>query len=181
MNLPNSITLLRIGIVPFFFTQLVSYQPGEERRRVLALVFLIIACLSDALDGFLARALHQKTQLGTFLDPLADKLLIVSGFLGLLFIPQSLPYHPPLWITVSIIFRELIITFGLVVLFLISGKIEIRPNLLGKLCTAFQMLTLCAILIAWEGARLLAYGTAALTILSCVVYAIRELKKLGVS
>ncbi|MSR76919.1 MAG: CDP-diacylglycerol--glycerol-3-phosphate 3-phosphatidyltransferase [Candidatus Omnitrophica bacterium] len=175
MNLPNYITLFRILIVPFFFTQLVSYHPGEEHGRVLALSILLAACLSDAIDGFLARALNQQTALGRFLDPLADKLLILSGFLGLLFVTH-LPYRPPLWITVTIVFRELIIILGLLVLFLIKEKIEIRPNLLGKFCTAFQMATLCSILLLWKVTVPLAYITALLTIASCLVYVTRELK-----
>ncbi len=148
----------------------------------MAVILLVAACISDALDGFIARLFHQQTQLGRFLDPLADKLLILSGYLGLLFIPESLPYHPPIWITVTLVFRELILTLGLLVLFLTYGKIEIRPNILGKICTAFQMLTLCSILFKIQAAVPLSYITAALTILSCLVYMIRELKKLqGVS
>ena len=178
MNLPNYITLFRIFLVPFIFTQLVSYGPGQERRRLVALTLLVTACLTDALDGFLARTLRQKTQLGRFLDPLADKLLILSGFLGLLFVPSSLPYHPPLWITVTIVFRDLVIVLGLSVIFLMKGQIEIQPNLLGKSCTAFQMATLCSILLRWNIAVPLSYITAFLTIASCGVYISRELKKL---
>ncbi len=178
MNLPNLLTLARIVIVPFFFTQLVSYQPGDERHRLIALTLLVAACISDALDGFLARALKQQTRLGTFLDPLADKLLLLSGFLGLLFIPQSLKYPLPLWITVTIVFRELVITIGLLLIFLVNGKVDIRPNFLGKSCTAMQMLTLCSIIIGLPVALPLAYLTAFLTAFSCSVYAYRELKKI---
>lgn len=178
MNLPNLLTLARIVIVPIFFTQLVSYRAGDEIHRFIALILLVAACLSDALDGFLARALKQKTRLGTFLDPLADKLLLLSGFLGLLFIPQSLKYPLPLWITVTIVFRELVIAIGLLLIFLINGKVEIRPNLLGKSCTALQMITLCSIIMDLPMALPLAYLTAFLTVFSCLVYAYRELKKI---
>lgn len=175
--MPNYLTLLRIALIPFFFTQLVSYQPGQEKRRAVALTILIIACLSDALDGFLARALNQKTELGCFLDPLADKLLVLSGFLGLLFV-KTLPYTPPLWITVTIVFRDLIIALGLVIMFLMNGKVEVRPNFLGKLTTASQMITLCSILLGWKLSIVLWYLTVTFTILSCFSYVVRDIKEI---
>lgn len=177
MSLPNYITLLRIILVPFFFTELVSYQPGSEHHRWWAFAIFLTACFTDALDGFLARVLKAKTPLGTFLDPLADKLLLLAGYLGLLFV-KALPYHPPLWITVTIVFRDLLILSGLLILFLITGSATVQPNFLGKVTTALQMATLGAILVGWKGAALLWYPTAVFTILSCFVYIGRELQKL---
>ena len=87
MSLPNTITFIRIILVPFFFTELVSYKPNAEHHLKIALILFMTAASTDALDGFLARTLKLKTELGTFLDPLADKLLLVSGFLALLAVP----------------------------------------------------------------------------------------------
>ena len=180
MSLPNYITFLRILLVPFFFTELMSYESGQEHHRWLALVLFAIATLTDALDGFLARMTHSRTELGTFLDPLADKLLLVSGYLALLAV-EALPYRPPLWITVTIVFRDIMIIGGLILIYLLSGKVHVQPNFLGKCTTAAQMLTLIAILLKWPYSFLLWNVTAVLTIASFFVYFRRELTKLKLS
>lgn len=163
-------------MVPFFFTALVSYTPGRERERWIAFLIFLAASLTDMLDGFLARITKTRTELGRFLDPLADKLLLLSGFIGLLFV-EALPYKPPLWITVTLVFRDLMIVLGLVIIFLIKGTFPIQPNILGKMTTAFQMATLLAILLGWPLSILICYITAALSILSFAVYSVRELTK----
>lgn len=178
MNLPNYITVLRIAIVPFFFTELVTYRPGHEHHLRTALILFIAAVFTDALDGFIARVTKTKTELGTFLDPLADKLLLVSAFLGLLAV-DSLPFRPPLWITVTIVFRDLMIIVGLVIIYLISGKVKVQPNFLGKATTAIQMITFIAILFKWPHSFVLWNFSAALTITSLWVYCRRELSKLA--
>ena len=175
MNLANQITVFRICLVPIFFTALVSYKPGEESYRWVALIVFIIASLSDALDGYLARVTETRTELGKFLDPLADKLLLASAYIGLLFV-AALPYRPPLWITVLIVFRDIIIILGLVIVYFIKGKVTIAPNFLGKCTTAMQMVTLIVILLKWNFAPFFWYPTAVLTILSFAVYSFREIK-----
>lgn len=178
MSLPNLLSLLRIFLVPFFFTELVSYQTGQEKQRWLVLAIFAFAAFTDALDGFLARILKSQTELGRFLDPLADKLLLLSGYLGLLMV-HDLPYTPPLWVTVAIVFRDVLIVSGLVIIYFMTGKIRIQPNFLGKLTTASQMITLMVVLLRWHLSYLLWNFTAVLTILSCLVYLQRELKKLS--
>ena len=164
--------------MPFFFTALISYEAGKEYYRWAAFVIYLVASISDALDGILARVLKKHSQLGRFLDPLADKLLMMSGYLALLNI-NTFSLTPPLWVTVTIVFRDIIIIAGLIILFLMTGDVRIETNLLGKLTTAFQMITLGVILVQWPIAVLLWYTTAALTILSCVVYALREIRLLN--
>lgn len=137
----------------------------------------MVASFTDALDGFIARAWHKRTELGRFLDPLADKLLLLSGYLGLLFV-QKFPLHPPLWITVTIVFRDVVIVMGMIVIFLISGRLRIQPNFLGKTTTALQMVSLIAILAEWEGAVPLYYLMAVCSILSVLNYSFRELRLL---
>ena len=174
MNIPNYISLFRILLIPFFFTELLTYTPDRPQHRTIALILFVIAALSDALDGMIARLSRSKTSLGRFLDPLADKLLLLSGFLGILFV-HALPYRPPLWITVTIVFRDVIIVGGMIVIFLSTGNIRIQPNLLGKFTTAFQMFTIMAILLEWQWSFIFWNVTAVLTIASCVVYCYREL------
>lgn len=177
MSLPNYITVLRIILVPFFFTELMSYRPGEEHHLRFALGLFICGTLTDALDGFLARVMKSKTELGTFMDPVADKLLLLSGFFGLLFV-EALPYRPPLWITVTVVFREMLIIIALIGIYLLSGKIRVQPNFLGKCTTVAQMATLIVILLKWEFSFLLWHVMAVLTIASVISYFCRDIPKL---
>jgi len=178
LNLPNYLTLLRIILVPVFFTLLISYGQGKEQYRLWALGVFILAVLTDALDGMAARFTNQRTELGTFLDPLADKLLLLSGYLGILFV-SSLPYHPPLWITVTIVFRDVVIVVGLLIVFLVTRKVKaVDPHWLGKVTTFFQMAGLVAILLNQVAAIWLWNVTAVLTILSGGIYIRRGIQAL---
>lgn len=178
MTIPNYITLFRIALVPFFFTSLVSYQAGQDQYRIIALSIFILASFTDALDGIIARVTNKQTSLGEFLDPLADKLLLISGYLGLLFI-KDLLYFPPLWVTVTIVFRDMTLIIGLIVVYLVSGSLTIKPNLLGKSTTLFQMLALILILLQWKAAVIIWYIAVALTIVSCVAYVSRGIKQMN--
>lgn len=175
MSIPNFLTLFRIILTPVFFITLVSYSPEKEELRLIALAIFVIAAVTDALDGLLARFLKQRTALGQMLDPLADKILLVSAYIGLLFVP-TLPFRPPLWITITIIFRDLILLFGFFTLHFASVKVEVRPNAWGKLTTVSQMLLLCFVLLEWPIAGPLAFLTVFFTITSGIIYIMRGLK-----
>ena len=177
MNLPTSLTLLRILLCPFFFTFLVSYEDGKEYYRWLAFGIFVFAALTDVMDGFLARFRGEQTDLGRFLDPLADKLLLLSGFLGLLFV-EPLRYHPPVWVTVAIVFRDLVIVGGILVVFFITGKVQAQANVLGKATTGLQMAALIGVLLEWSAAPLFCYSAAVLSVASCLVYVGRDFKLL---
>jgi cardiolipin synthase len=153
----------------------VSYAPEKEGLRLIALGIFVVAALTDALDGLLARFLKQRTALGQMLDPLADKILLLSAYIGLLFV-ATIPFRPPLWITITIIFRDLILLIGFFTLHFAAIKIELVPNIWGKLTTASQMLLLCFILLEWPIAIPLAFLTVTFTIISGVIYITRGLK-----
>jgi cardiolipin synthase len=178
LNLPNYLTFFRILLCPFFFTVLVSFEAGEDHLRLWALGIFLVAAATDALDGLLARIMRKRTRLGEFLDPLADKMLLLSGYLGLLYV-EALRIRPPLWVTVTIFFRDAVIMGGTLIVFLLSGDLHIQTNLLGKLTTAFQMITLVAVLLEWQAALWLCYVTAGLTVASGVVYVAREVRRLS--
>ncbi len=134
MNLPNLLTLLRILLTPLMVILLIDGKILE------AFGIFILAGLTDALDGFLARLLRQKTRVGAILDPIADKLLLNSSYVAL-----SIMGLVPGWLAVVVISRDVIIVFGVLLLFLIHGGVEIKPTLLGKLTTFTQLLTIfCA-------------------------------------
>ncbi len=174
MNLPNLLTTLRLLLLPLFLTFLVYRRPGP------ALAVLLLAALSDALDGLLARWLDQRTAIGSFLDPLADKLLSVSGFVTLALIGPI-----PAWFVIVVISRDVLISVGALVLYLHDGRLEISPSLTGKAAMLGQFATLVLTLLLqldaigrpfWQALLLL---TAALTITSGVQYLWRGLNRAG--
>ncbi len=136
VNLPNLLTTLRLLLLPLFLTLLVYRRPGP------ALAVLVLAALSDALDGLLARWLDQKTAIGSFLDPLADKLLSVSGFVTLALIGPI-----PAWFVIVVISRDVLISLGALVLYLHDGRLEIAPSLTGKAAMLGQFATLVLTLL----------------------------------
>ena len=128
-TVPNQITLLRLGFLPFFLI-LISY---EQYRW--ALLVLVAAGLSDGIDGLLARKLNQRSPLGAYLDPIADKLLLSSSFIILAF-KQKLAW----WLTIIVLSRDVLILMVAVVILLISGYRPFPPSIYGKLTTALQIL-----------------------------------------
>ena len=174
MNIPNLITTLRLLLLPVFLTLLVYRLPAA------ALAILLVAALSDALDGLIARRLNQKTAIGSFLDPLADKLLSVSGFVTLAFLGPI-----PAWFVIIVISRDVIVSLGSLVLYLHDGGLEIAPTLAGKAAMLCQFATLVLTLVvqlAGAGERAwfwLLTGTAALTVFSGLQYVWRGLNRAG--
>lgn len=174
MNVPNVITTLRLLLLPVFTTLLVY------RRTLPALGVLVVAALSDLLDGLIARRLNQKTAIGSFLDPLADKLLSVSGFVTLAFLGPV-----PAWFVILVLSRDLIVSLGALVLYLHDGRLEIAPTLTGKAATLCQFLTLLTTLLLEIGdaGRALWFSllvlTAALTVASGLQYVWRGLNRAG--
>jgi len=137
MNIPNTLTLIRIILVPVFVILLM------QGSFSYALLVFVIAGVTDGLDGFLARILKQQTLLGSYLDPLADKALITTAFVAL-----SILDIIPGWLTVIVISRDCIILLGVSVLSLMSVSFEIRPAYVSKATTALQLLTVFLVLIS---------------------------------
>jgi len=131
----NQLTILRMIFIPFIVVNLIYGHP-----RVAALIF-ILAAITDALDGLLARAFKQKTVLGSYLDPIADKLLLTSAFITLTVPSLPLPVHIPLWLTALTITRDLLIALIALIIHLSTGHTHFPPSLLGKCTTAMQLLT----------------------------------------
>jgi cardiolipin synthase len=131
MNIPNLITLLRIILVPVIVILLIQGSFLE------ALAVFLVASVSDALDGFLARVMKQQTSIGAYLDPIADKALLASTFVTL-----SILHIIPPWLTVIVISRDFIILLGVSVLFIMEFSVEIHPALISKMTTVLQAGTL---------------------------------------
>lgn len=135
MNLPNFLTFLRIITVPVFLGFLIS------DRKDVAFYLFGTAALTDALDGMLAKSLNQRSTLGTFMDPVADKLLLGGAFLGLMFQKAV-----PLWLGILVVGRDFVLALGFLLLRLCSYTPKIEPSLWGKLTTLSQSLLVVSIL-----------------------------------
>ena len=151
MTTANKITILRILLIPFFVVEMIYYvRTGSADCWLAGLLAFAIAAILDGVDGYVARRYKQWSELGTILDPLADKLLLVSAIIVLSF--DNSPYlgRIPLWLTGVIIGRDLLLGLGAVVIRLVVGKITVRPHMTGKIATVFQMIAVIWILLHWD-------------------------------
>jgi len=173
MTTANKITILRILLIPFFVVETLYYtKQGIEVHRVLAVLSFAVAAICDGVDGYVARRFHQRSELGAILDPLADKLLLVSGIVVLSF--DHFPHlaSVPLWLTGTIIGRDILILVGMLVIQLMVGKVKVRPRIVGKVATVLQMVVVLWIMLKWPGGllRLLTLTTAICTGISGLLY-----------
>lgn len=172
-SIPNILTVFRILLTPLF---VMSFVDG---RIDTACFLFALAGFTDALDGFLARVLHQRTRLGAMLDPLADKVLIVTSFLCL-----GLMEWVPLWLVVLVISRDLLIVGGLVVVNLwgVDVRSKIRPSIMSKLNTTAQIGLIFLVLVdkagwfSWPAlAAAMVPATGLLTAYTGLAYVLRGL------
>ena len=174
MGLPNWLTILRILLIPVFVTLLVY------RRAGWALLVFCLASLTDMLDGYIARSQGRQTRLGAFLDPMADKLLLTSGFVTLTWLKVI-----PFWITAVVVSRDVVLSLGVLVVHVAGGTVHPAPTWIGKMSTLLQMVTVLAAmasvyfqLIPLLVTKVLAWVTAAFTITSGMQYIVRGLRQL---
>jgi cardiolipin synthase (CMP-forming) len=132
ITIPTVFTLIRILLTPFIVISMIAGNWG------FAFGLFLTACITDTIDGSLARYLNAKTFLGACLDPIGDKLLILSIFFTLAFVKTPL-FVIPLWFVLLVLCKELILVFGALFLFIRKGNLEVRPTMLGKLTTVAQM------------------------------------------
>ncbi len=173
MTFPNLLSILRMGLVPLFIIALVEGQP------VRALVLFLVAGITDGLDGFIARFYGQQSHLGTFLDPMADKLLLTSAYVMLAMTPTGGGFAIPVWVSILVIARDVLIVVVALVLFLALDVTRFLPALIGKVTTAVQVITVLLALVArispaFEIPALVGvYLTAGLTVASGFYYIYR--------
>jgi cardiolipin synthase len=172
VSIPNILTLIRIIIIPIFVTALVY------KRYDYALYLFAGAAVTDALDGFAARFSGQKTELGAFLDPLADKSLLITSFI--LF---SIYGWIPTWLTIIVISRDIIVVLGWFLIYLVYGRTKVEPSIIGKAAIASQLLLIAYALVDLNTKLLDAppeaafWTVAGLTVASGLQYAYRGLKR----
>ena len=175
-TLPNFITLVRLAALPFFLLAIAEGSFG------IALVIFVAAGISDGVDGYLARRFNMNSALGAYLDPIADKLLLMSSYLFL-----AIPSYPatvkvPVWLAVMVISRDILLMLVGLLLILTSTKKRFPPTWLGKVATVTLIVTVLFVLCAnvWDWPRpilLIAFGAAATaTVLSGFDYVVRVVR-----
>jgi len=165
MNLPNILTLIRVLLIPLFVILIIN------KIFSWALVTFAVAGITDAVDGLIARLTHQRTELGAYLDPIADKLLLSSAFVTLAIIELI-----PSWLTVIVVTRDVIILIGFLMFFLTNRRPTMAPSLVSKVTTFFQISLVILFLLSeyYSIPRLIynvvMYGVIVFTILSGTHY-----------
>jgi len=156
MTLANRITLFRLFLIPVFVVLATVYgnsvdaQAPQEWYRVAAVSVFLIASASDALDGWIARRFNQKSKLGSVLDPLADKGLMLSAIITLSATGWSEQHRFPVWFPILVIMRDVLSTIGAFMIKQRHGRVRIRPHWTGKVTTAAQMVAIGWIMLGLE-------------------------------
>lgn len=175
-TIPNIFSVLRILLVPFFLLMMFQRRPAE------ALIIFLFASFTDFLDGITARVWRQKTRIGSYLDPAADKLLMSSAFISLSLPSLGNPNVIPLWLTFSAIGRDILIVTSAFILYITLKQRTFNPSLIGKTCVVSQMIVLTLVLFYNATAssspllNWLYLFTLFLIILSSIFYAISEVR-----
>lgn len=171
LNIPNTLTMMRIVIIPVFITSIIY------KRYSYALYLFIIAAITDLLDGLLARLTNQKTALGRFLDPLADKFLLVTSFIVL-----AVYGWIPKWLAITVISRDTAVIIGWFLLYLVAGTMRVEPSMLGRATIWIQSTFIAYVLVGMnftfmpELKHTFQLATAGITILSGLHYVYKGLK-----
>jgi len=161
MNLPNMMTLIRVLLIPLFVIFIINKLFGW------ALITFAVAGITDGIDGLIARITRQRTELGAYLDPIADKLLLIAAYVTLAII-EILPG----WLAVIVVTRDVIILLGFLILTLLNYRPKIQPSLVSKVTTFFQISTILLVFMAdyalvFKQLSVIAiYGTTLFTIIS---------------
>ena len=162
MTTANKITIFRILLVPLFIVHLLYYvDGGHEHHRILAILAFALAAISDGVDGFVARHYNQRSELGAILDPLADKILLVSGVVLLSLNNAPHLERLPFWLATTIISRDLLILIGMAVIHFVCGKVTVRTHVIGKVATVMQMTSVMWTLLKWSSSWLLIWAILA--------------------
>ncbi len=171
VTIPNLLTVLRIFLAPFFMFMVL------DGKFLAAFIVIFIAALTDFFDGLIARKFNMQSEFGRMFDPIADKVLVFCAVVALL-----VRFGFPLWLGIIIISRDVFILLAGLLFMIMRKNSELKPNMLGKISTFFQLVSLTVYIVAstlgyyesWIG--ILLYMTAAMTIISAIAYIIKGYK-----
>jgi len=167
LNIPNILTLGRIVVTPFIVYALLRGEPA------LALILMVAAGITDMLDGAIARYFNQRTTVGAYLDPLADKLMLISGFVTLFIVDQV-----PLFLFLAVVFRDVVIVVGALAYEMVTHQLKMEPSMVSKVTTFLQIVCVVTLILnmAWPLAdlwiQLTVWSTFIVTCISGIHYMI---------
>ncbi|MBN3040186.1 MAG: CDP-alcohol phosphatidyltransferase family protein [Candidatus Omnitrophica bacterium] len=175
MSLADKVSSIRIILIPVFVSLLI-YSQSKPSLRTLAVIVFVLAILSDFFDGLVARIKKEKSELGQIIDPLADKLLMLTAFITLYLLPNFTIY---LWLVLVVVSRDIIMLLGFIILHFLKIEITITPTMWGKLTTFFQMFTILWILIGWPHYFFICLFAVLFTLISGLDYFLRGAKEIN--
>ena len=170
LTFANKVTVGRILLVPFFIVTTLSMSPEDPHLRWVALGLFLVAVISDVIDGYIARTRRQKTRAGAILDPLADKMLLISAFVCLYIRRGYFDLSFPLWFVVVIISRDVILLVGSMIIQFTTGRLEIQPNRSGKFTAFLQILCVLGIFLQLRFTVVFWYAALIATMVSGIIY-----------
>lgn len=187
MTIPNIITLTRIALIPIFVLAVVYYADSvkhgtaSSRLHAAAVILFAVTALSDGLDGWLARKLNQRSRLGSILDPIADKALLLTALLILAWNPGDAFVPIPLWFPILVISRDVMVVLGVAVVFMMGHGFDVQPHWTGKAASGLEMATVGLILmntpdLYWLPPLVL---SMICSLVSCGIYVVQGARKLG--
>ncbi len=181
LTFANKLTIGRILVVPFFIATLLYYSPQKDYLRFISLAIFLLATITDVVDGYLARTMHEKTRAGAILDPLADKILLMSSYICLFIVYRRFDNMIafPISLVVAVISRDAILLFGAMIIQVLNGKVRIVPNWIGKITAFLQMFCVVCMLLQWQYSEFLWPITVVATILSGILYTKDGIKALN--
>ena len=148
-NWPNRITITRIILIAPLVICMLNLQTAWPYWRYLAMLIFVVMAISDGLDGYLARRLHEETPLGKYLDPVADKLLVTCAVILLAVEQTAVPgFRLPSWVPVIAIGKDLLTVIGFALVHAATGRFLVQPRILGKACTLVQLVMVAVVLAA---------------------------------
>lgn len=171
LTFANKVTIGRILLVPFFIATVMYVGPSRTILHLLALVLFLTAVISDIIDGYIARTRGQKTKAGAILDPLADKILLISAFICL-YIKRDYFDAPdfPLWFVVAIISRDVILLIGALLVKMMTGDLNVSANRSGKTTAFLQIVCVLGVLLQIPASKLLWPFALGATLISGIIY-----------
>jgi len=187
MTTANIITISRIAMIPCFVLAAVYYVDGfkmgvvEDWQYRLTVALFTLTAVADGVDGCVARRFNQKTRLGSILDPVADKALLITALLFLSWNHGDAFNQLPLWFPILVLSRDIIVVLGVAIVFMMGRGFDIQPHWTGKFATVLQMITIGLVLLrvptpSWQAPLWLA---GFFTLISGIIYVVHGARKLG--
>ena len=180
LTLANRLTIIRLLLVPILIGTALYYSPQKDYLRFVTLAIFLCAMALDVLDGYVARKFNQETKAGAILDPLADKILLISTYICIYKISVMFEaVRFPIWLVVAVISRDVILLLGCVVIRLFNGDVDINPTIWGKLTVFFQTVAVVGILMQWPVFNFSWYVILVFAVVSGIDYILKGVKELN--